>query len=278
MSTWCRRHSANPTVIIKGSPCGSFTVQRFQIVFYQRQADLEILGSRVIGSASGEWYNTAYIMIETCDLQGEVNGVQVLAHQRSRVLLATPPPSQSQSNTRLDFQVNFYTFYKHTKKIMIITAKQKEKIWKGMELTWKTVIECIKSVPASRFRLSLNPANIFPKANNLPAEHAYLASSNRGSNGGYMARTTSSTRGLIRFAIATMSVSDSGLCNCLELPIVIPTSFSVKLWQMRRIARQWGTRPLKKRKKNVKFRKRLTLKRSFEGIIFEVSWISFSCT
>jgi len=72
----------------------------------------------------------------------------------------------------------------------------------------------------------------------------YLASSRRGSKGGYIDRTTSSTREPIRRATETRSVRVSGNWSCCALLRVTLTSFSVSRWATFRIARQWGTRPL----------------------------------
>ncbi len=49
----------------------------------------------------------------------------------------------------------------------------------------------------------------------------------------------------MRFAIATISVSNSGLRNSWESRIVIPTNFSVSVWHVLSIARQCGANPLK---------------------------------
>ena len=73
----------------------------------------------------------------------------------------------------------------------------------------------------------------------------YLASRSLGSKGGYRAFTTSSTLGPMRFATVTSSVRESG-----EHPIVMATNFSVNWWHVRKMARQWGARPLKDNEKD----------------------------
>ena len=73
----------------------------------------------------------------------------------------------------------------------------------------------------------------------------YLASSSRGSSGGYMDFTTSSTRGLMRLAALTRSFKRSRDRSCWALPIAMATNFSVKLWHVRSISRQWGIKPLR---------------------------------
>ncbi len=73
----------------------------------------------------------------------------------------------------------------------------------------------------------------------------HLASNSRGSSGGYIDLTISSTRGLMRLAMATISISVSGVLSCCVWAIVMPTIFSVNMWQILRIAKQWGANPLK---------------------------------
>lgn len=80
-------------------------------------------------------------------------------------------------------------------------------------------------------------------------ENVHLASRRRGSKGGYMALTTSSTRGPILLAMDTRSVMVSWEVSCWEFPMVIPTSFSVRRWAIFRMAKQCGTRPLKNNKR-----------------------------
>jgi hypothetical protein len=70
------------------------------------------------------------------------------------------------------------------------------------------------------------------------------ASSSRGSSGGYIALTTPSTLGPIRFAMATNSVMLSADVSCCELLIVMPTMRSVSSCAVRSIAKQCGTKPL----------------------------------
>ena len=79
---------------------------------------------------------------------------------------------------------------------------------------------------------------------NAQVYHVYLASSSLGSRGGYMALTTSSTRGPIRFAAATSSTTISGDWSCSAEVTVELTRRFVSRWTVFKIARQCGARPL----------------------------------